>query len=336
MTAAQTASAQPFPALPAPPPPSADPPTGTHVNLLKNSRPGLGACITAQRPGLPCGNLQNALGFPASVRPTRVGSRCSGKERDQETGLDYFGARYFSGAQGRFTSPDLPLLASLENPQTWNLYSYTANNPLSRIDPDGWNWFQINGNWEWHEGDTYDPDGEKEKKKPIKSNYTHLLVFQQTGTNRSGAATGTLTLYDQNKVIAISPAFSGGAEDKGPIAGGTFMIRPGLRDTADVSDLTILPGGGGAQLRNFYGIQSIPADVGGYDVRYEWGSIRAKLNEPRGETRPDFLGQYLHGKTRPGDYTHGCICERSERILRLIEQLDYRHTPAVPVWVRRR
>jgi RHS repeat-associated protein len=34
----------------------------------------------------------------------------TGKERDAETGLDYFGARYFSGAQGRFTSPDLPLI----------------------------------------------------------------------------------------------------------------------------------------------------------------------------------------------------------------------------------
>jgi hypothetical protein len=30
----------------------------------------------------------------------------TGKERDAETGLDFFGARYYSGAQGRFTSPD--------------------------------------------------------------------------------------------------------------------------------------------------------------------------------------------------------------------------------------
>jgi len=34
-----------------------------------------------------------------------------GKERDAETGLDYFGARYYSAAQGRFVSPD-PLMAS--------------------------------------------------------------------------------------------------------------------------------------------------------------------------------------------------------------------------------
>jgi RHS repeat-associated protein len=38
-----------------------------------------------------------------------------------ETGLDYFGARYFSGAQGRFTSPDPDNYdARLEQPQSWN------------------------------------------------------------------------------------------------------------------------------------------------------------------------------------------------------------------------
>jgi RHS repeat-associated protein len=62
----------------------------------------------------------------------------TGKERDAETGLDYFGARYFSGAQGRFTSPDEPLMfADPENPQSWNLYSYAFNNPLLYSDPDG-------------------------------------------------------------------------------------------------------------------------------------------------------------------------------------------------------
>lgn len=64
--------------------------------------------------------------------------RFSGKERDAESNLDYFGARYFSGAQGRFTSPD-PLLNSGRpgNPQTWNRYSYALNNPLRIVDPTG-------------------------------------------------------------------------------------------------------------------------------------------------------------------------------------------------------
>lgn len=62
----------------------------------------------------------------------------TGKERDAETGLDYFGARYFSAAQGRFTSPD-PLLGSANplDPQSWNRYTYGLNNPLRYIDPFG-------------------------------------------------------------------------------------------------------------------------------------------------------------------------------------------------------
>lgn len=61
------------------------------------------------------------------------------KERDAETGLDFFNARYFSSAQGRFTSPD-PLDANLIrvlNPQRWNKYAYVVNNPLAFTDPDG-------------------------------------------------------------------------------------------------------------------------------------------------------------------------------------------------------
>jgi RHS repeat-associated protein len=69
--------------------------------------------------------------------------RFTGKERDAETGLDYFGARYYSAAQGRFTSPDwssapepVPF-AQLDNPQTLNLYVYARNNPIAFYDPDG-------------------------------------------------------------------------------------------------------------------------------------------------------------------------------------------------------
>jgi len=77
-------------------------------------------------------------GYNAGVR-----QKFTGKERDGETGLDYFGARYFSAAQGRFTTPDwsekpepVPY-ADLENPQSLNLYAYGRNNPLSYRDVDG-------------------------------------------------------------------------------------------------------------------------------------------------------------------------------------------------------
>ena len=67
----------------------------------------------------------------------------TGKERDNETGLDYFGARYYSSAMGRFMTPDWAAkavavpYANYGNPQSLNLYSYVQNNPTTLGDPDG-------------------------------------------------------------------------------------------------------------------------------------------------------------------------------------------------------
>jgi RHS repeat-associated protein len=60
------------------------------------------------------------------------------KERDTESGLDYFLARYYSAAIGRFTSAD-DIFADqrIVRPQSWNLYIYSRNNPLLYIDPSG-------------------------------------------------------------------------------------------------------------------------------------------------------------------------------------------------------
>jgi RHS repeat-associated protein len=71
---------------------------------------------------------------PAFISPLRFTS----KERDAETGLDFFGARYMSSAQGRFTSVDPEFAsASLVDPQRWNGYSYATNNPYKFVDPNG-------------------------------------------------------------------------------------------------------------------------------------------------------------------------------------------------------
>jgi len=66
-------------------------------------------------------------------------SRCTGKERDAESGLDYFGARYYASNMGRWMSPDPGwfMFANILNPQTLNLYNYANNNPLAFIDIDG-------------------------------------------------------------------------------------------------------------------------------------------------------------------------------------------------------
>lgn len=70
------------------------------------------------------------------------------KERDQESGLNYFEARYLAGPLARFISVDpkyvspdsltsTDLAEFLANPQALNLYSYALNNPLAYTDPSG-------------------------------------------------------------------------------------------------------------------------------------------------------------------------------------------------------
>jgi RHS repeat-associated protein len=66
----------------------------------------------------------------------RIRSRCTGKERDSESGLDNFGARYNASSMGRFMSPD-PLGGRMLDPQTLNKYAYVRNNPTTLIDPTG-------------------------------------------------------------------------------------------------------------------------------------------------------------------------------------------------------
>ena len=67
-----------------------------------------------------------------------VRQKFTGQERDDFSGLDYFGARYYNFVQGRFMSPDPGNAgADLYNPQSWNGYAYVMNSPLSNVDPDG-------------------------------------------------------------------------------------------------------------------------------------------------------------------------------------------------------
>ena len=75
----------------------------------------------------------------AGSGPDATEHHFTSKERDIESGNDYFEARYYASSMGRFLSPDPSGLyyADPNNPQSFNLYSYALNNPLKFVDPTG-------------------------------------------------------------------------------------------------------------------------------------------------------------------------------------------------------
>ncbi|MEW5745818.1 MAG: FG-GAP-like repeat-containing protein [Nitrospirota bacterium] len=67
---------------------------------------------------------------------TPVRHKFTGQEQDDETGLYYYGARYYDPHIGRFISPDV-IVQDPSDPQVFNRYSYARNNPLLYTDPTG-------------------------------------------------------------------------------------------------------------------------------------------------------------------------------------------------------
>jgi RHS repeat-associated protein len=87
--------------------------------------------------------MRAVFSYDSTANFVPLAYKFTGKERDTESGNDYFGARYYSSAMGRFMSPDWSAkeepvpYAKLDDPQSLNLYAYVRNNPLIRVDADG-------------------------------------------------------------------------------------------------------------------------------------------------------------------------------------------------------
>jgi len=111
--------------------------------LAENPHRGHRLPTAARHRGFTPTNSNTATGFQAFLYDSGRRSRSTGKERDAESGLDYFGARYFSGAQGRWTSadwsakPEAVPYSTLDDPQTLNLFGCLRDNPLDKADGDG-------------------------------------------------------------------------------------------------------------------------------------------------------------------------------------------------------
>ncbi len=214
----------------------ADPAMASCMVNLEKPHQGVASKNPALHQGITWSNSTTALGLRSLAVETRVRSRCTGKERDSESGLDEFGARYYSSSLGRFmiadwaAKPTAVPYANFGNPQSLNLYSYVENNPTTVGDPDGHGCepddamcrgFTLGNAVDSSNGTSADFQGPVESSDAVK----------KVGAQLAQNATLTTTLSDKGlKFIAKHEGFKG--KEYSDIYGNTtvgygHLVKPG-------------------------------------------------------------------------------------------------------------
>ena len=187
-----------------------------------------------------------AQGYVGSADGVR--NRFTGKERDDETGLDYFINRYYSSAQGRFTSADpVPMTSQRPaDPQRLNLYAYVRNNPLTYTDPNGLDlYFELN--FDAKGKATNLDDAKKYRKYVEKATGLKLKLDEKTGQitiksepkSLTGVATQIKTIINDSS----APIRIGASNNDANVLGGRF--DGGGHQTLDFGDINKLSKKGG-------------------------------------------------------------------------------------------
>jgi RHS repeat-associated protein len=163
---------------------------------------------------------------------TACASCFTGKERDAESGNDYFEARYYSSAMGRFMSPDfsdaaVPIpFATLSDPQTLNLYAYVRNNPLGLVDAYGHGWW--GDFWRGLSNATWRPLVMAVEHPIITGKFVGRAVAHPIATARS---------MKSSVVATATGVIHGNGEDIGVAVGTVGMaLIPGAGEVGDAAE----------------------------------------------------------------------------------------------------
>jgi RHS repeat-associated protein len=157
----------------------------------------------------------------------------TGKERDSESGNDYFGARCYGSSMGRMLSPDpsAGYYADPTNPLSLNLYAYVLNNPLANIDPTGLDCVTDNG-----DGTATTNTGDCANENEAAANAEHYIDCDGCTSGAAGAhldlATGDLYLTDANGNGMAGTTVQGFADPQGvstdvTVNGNNQIVRGG-------------------------------------------------------------------------------------------------------------
>lgn len=261
---------------------------------------GVPSSDPAPYPGHEVPNSTVAIGFRAALHLDAVRSRYTGKERDQESGNDYFGARYYGSSMGRFLSPDISSdpdaleYSTLSDPQSLNLYSYVGNNPLGRTDADGHS-VQIcttdsSGSQKCNTVDnpTYD--------KAASGNNGGLNVPSEQSVERTGS--GNITDSNGNVVGTVKYVVDGGLDGPANLAGanmigngGMGMVNMFMRNMGYTVAGGLVGRGIGWGIEALSDSAELGADAGeaASDARTPIGSRRSPMDVAPGTNKPTVI-----------------------------------------------
>lgn len=162
-----------------------------------------------------------------------INPKFTGQQRDTETGLDFFKARYFGASEGRFTSAEAPFADQYtDDPQSWSLYGYVRNNPLVNTDPAG-TVMAVSNATDWYPGSAmFDLmwNAFAQTTRVVQQTQQVMNAFRQSpncaaAMTAGGAALGGgIGAYAGAGVGGASGAIAGTAVEPG---GGTVLLAAG-------------------------------------------------------------------------------------------------------------
>ncbi len=169
--------------------------------------------------------------------------RFTGEDFDPETGLLYFGGRYYDPALARFTIPD-PYIPRPSDPQAFNRYAYARNNPVNRIDPSGYE------DADADDGESNSPPGPEDPPTLDPDNFSLSIPLGLIGPEFSVRGL-TITYYADSPAAAgpavgPSPALAGAAVGTDPAGGedpgaGTRLAMAGAATAVRVAVPYLVP-----------------------------------------------------------------------------------------------